>query len=87
LRESIVADLLTGRRTLREAAECFDAINQTHAPTLARVRSTFKGYTDEERSARHVIEFVGEHLMHCPSQREEALQQLECQYRAEYGRD
>jgi hypothetical protein len=87
LRESIVENLLLGLLTLREAAEQFDALNHSNPPTLAYIRSSFEGNSDEERAARQVIAFVGEYLMQRPSQREWALQWLESEFRREYGHD
>jgi hypothetical protein len=87
LRESIVDNLLLRELTLRQAAEQFDAINHIYSPTLEYVRSTFAGNSDEERTARQVIVFVGGYLMQRPNEREQALHWLESEYRREFGHD
>ncbi len=58
IRQSIVSDVLDGRRTLADAAAVFAELNRSHTRVGEFARAYFHGKTDLEIAALQVIEQV-----------------------------
>jgi hypothetical protein len=58
IRQSIVSDLLDGRRTLADAAAVFADLNRTHTRAGRLAKAYFHGKTDLEIAALQAIEQV-----------------------------
>jgi hypothetical protein len=55
LKEQIIDSLLSEQISLKEATAQFLALNENHKPAMMVIRTTYKGATDEESTARNVI--------------------------------
>lgn len=62
IKEALVTELIAGRLTLAEAAARFLELHEDEPGHLAVLRSSVPGDTDLERSARNVIDYVGERV-------------------------
>ena len=58
IRQSVVSDVLDGRRTLPDAAAIFADLNRSHVRVGGFAKAYFAGRTDLEIAARQVIEQV-----------------------------
>jgi hypothetical protein len=58
IRQSVVADVLDGRQSLRDAAAVFVELNRSHPRVAAVARARFKGRSETEVAALPVIEQV-----------------------------
>jgi hypothetical protein len=57
-KEAIVRELVAGRMTLADATARFKALNAMDQDALRVIRETFPGSSDEEKTARNVIEYT-----------------------------
>jgi hypothetical protein len=56
-KEAVVRELIAGRVTLPEATARFMALNQSHPEYLRMIRENYPGSSDEEKTARNVIDY------------------------------
>ncbi len=62
-KEALLAELAAGRATLAAVAGAFLRVNRDDAVCLEMVRATYPGGSDEEKSARNVLDYAaGRHL-------------------------
>jgi hypothetical protein len=76
LKEVLIADLIEGRATLAEVTAQFMALNECSPGCVSVIRKTFPGQTDQEKTARNVIDYVRARISD-PVQRAQVLVRLE----------
>ncbi len=57
-KQELIDGLLTQRASLKEVTNQFLLINQSQSASICAIRATYKGATDEEKTARNVISFA-----------------------------
>ncbi|MBN9522781.1 hypothetical protein J0H58_30390 [bacterium] len=62
IKEALITDLIAGRLSLAEVAARFLELNEDEPGYLVVLRSAVPGDSDLERSARNVIDYVGERV-------------------------
>ena len=58
VKESIAWDLVAGRTTLADATARFMLLNEPYPYYLQMIRDTYPGSTDQERTARNVMDYT-----------------------------
>jgi hypothetical protein len=58
IKESLIAELIAGRRSLTEVSARFLELNRERPDYMESIRSTYPGNTDEERSVSNVLSYV-----------------------------
>jgi hypothetical protein len=67
LKERLVADLIAGRVTLAEVTPQFLELNRDRPGYMLAIRASYPGRTDEERTARTVLQYAERQLAQFPS--------------------
>ncbi|MBA4187544.1 MAG: hypothetical protein C0467_05940 [Planctomycetaceae bacterium] len=85
IKDALITDLVSGRRTLAEVTEAFLAMNQRWPESMAVVRGHYPGRTDEEKTAHNVMGFVQYELANAtPAQQAKVLTRLRAEFDARY---
>jgi hypothetical protein len=66
LKDRLVADLIAGRATLAEVTPQFLDLNRDRPGYVTAIRITYPGRTDEERTARTVLQYAERQLAQLP---------------------
>ena len=67
LKDRLVADLIAGRTTLAEVTPQFVELNRDRPGYMTAIRASYPGRTDEERTARTVLQYAERQLAQSPS--------------------
>ncbi|MBA4062250.1 MAG: hypothetical protein C0501_00825 [Isosphaera sp.] len=77
VKEALVSDLIAGRATLAAVTARFVELNRARPEYVAAVRANYPGDTDEEKTARNVLEYAsGRIAAEPPARRAEVTARL-----------
>ena len=83
LKEALIAELIEGRRSLREVTAAFASLNENQPGYSLGIRHAHPGSTDEERTAHNVMTYVKLALTSAPPEtQEKVLTRLRCEFEA-----
>ena len=82
-KDALLTELVEGRATLKQVTREFLRVNQTEECCIACIRQHFVGNSDEEKSARNVIQHVMCRQL-TKTKKATLLARLECEFHAMY---
>jgi len=81
LKYQLIDNLWAGQTTLKDVTTQFLSLNQSERGCMLMIRSNYKGATDEEKTARNVLDFVTQRKCGSSAQDAEMLAQLVIEFR------
>ncbi len=83
LKEALIAELIEGRRSLREVTAAFVSLNENQPGYSLGIRHAHPGSTDEERTAHNVLTYAKLSLTSLPPETQDrVLARLRCEFEA-----
>jgi hypothetical protein len=81
VKRQLIDELLAERATLKEVAAQFLSVNQSNESCIVAIRASYKGATDEEKTARNVIAHAVMQMSGSFTERAEVMARLSLELR------